>query len=64
MTYKLKLEKKKEKEVIYQVQRAYDDLDDEAYLKYGSKYSELDKKSQKKIAKEVVELYPHTHKAY
>jgi len=62
MTYKIKLSKKKEKDAIYQVQRAYDDLDDEAYLKYDSKYSELDAKEKKKIAKDVVKLYPYTHR--
>jgi len=54
MTYKIKLKKVKEKtDKSYRLRFIYDYLDNEAYLQYGSKYGDLDEKTQKEIAKKV-----------
>jgi len=49
MTYKIKKQRR------MNVSDLYEDLDNEAYLEYGSRYGDLDKKSKNEIAKKVIE---------
>jgi len=61
MAYKIKTKKKVEfSKDSKRLERIYRVLDDEAYLKYGSRFSALSKKEQKMIAKKIMrEEYPY-----
>jgi hypothetical protein len=54
MAYKLKQEKKKMFITSDNYKTLYEDLDFIAYQKYGTKYGNLDKKTKKKLAKELI----------
>ena len=59
MAYIIKTKKSKQKvenENIkaYNYESAYEDLDDTAYIEYGTRYGDLDEKSKKEIALKLV----------
>ena len=57
MAYKVKSKKAKEKEESYKIEKykaIAEDLDDKAYLMYGSKFNDLDDKTKKEVVRELL----------
>ena len=57
MTFKVKNKQKEIKHKSTILRIGYVELDNEAYRQFGSKFSELSDKEQKKISKKVVKSY-------
>jgi len=57
MAYKIKQKQREIKHNATILRIGYEELDNEAYKQYGSKYSELSEKEQKAISKKVAKYY-------
>mgnify|MGYP001396176708 CR=1 FL=1 len=57
MTYKVKSKNREIKHRATIIRLGYYELENEAYLQYGSHYSDLDSKEQKAISKKVAKNY-------
>ena len=57
MAYKIRHKNKEIKHKATILQIGYSELDSEAYIKFGSKFSELSDKEKNKISKKVAKQY-------
>jgi len=58
MAYKIKSKKVKEKEESYKIEKykaIAEDLDDEAYLMYNTKFNDLSDKEKREVTKKYIE---------